>query len=147
MSTPHLARIGYVSALDRELPRGELDAQLSGWRRLNARRGITGFFLGHRESVFQVLEGFPGVVHELYETIARDPRNRFVAKLVDEPITRRSFGDWSMGNARVVRTQLGELAPLRPFLDPAFRYWHCNEDMAKSLVGAFSTGPWRRAIS
>ena len=147
MSTPHLARIGYVSALDRELPRGELDAQLSGWRRLNARRGITGFFLGHRESVFQVLEGFPGVVHELYETIARDPRNRFVAKLVDEPIMRRSFGDWSMGNARLVRTELADSELLRPFFDPSFRYWHCDEDQARALISAFTTGPWRRSIS
>src|SRR2546428_4142117 len=129
MSTPHLARIGYASALDHELSRGELDGQLSGWRRLNARRGITGFFLGHRESVFQVLEGFPGIVHELYDTIARDPRHRFVAKLVDEPITRRGFGDWSMGNARLVRTELAASEPLRPFFDPAFRYHRCDEDM------------------
>lgn len=147
MSTPHLARIGYASALDAELPRGELEAQLSGWRRLNARRGITGFFLVHHESVFQVLEGFPGVVHELYETIARDPRHQFVAKLVDEPITRRSFGDWSMGHARIVRTDLGALTGLEPFHDPAFRYWHCDEAMARSLVTAFTTGPWRRSIS
>src|ERR1051325_11459371 len=139
MSTPHLARIGYVSALDHELPREALDAQLSGWRRLSARRGITGFFLGHRESVFQVLVGFPGVVHELYETIARDERHRFVAKLVDEPITRRSFGDWSMGNARRVQTELAANEPLRPFLDPAFRYWHCDEDMARALMSAFTT--------
>jgi hypothetical protein len=146
MSTPHLARVGYASALQCELSRGELDAMLSNWRRLNARRGITGFVLVQRDSVFQLLEGFPGIVHELYETIARDPRHRFVAKLVDEPITRRNFGDWSMGNARVVRTELGAIEPLRPFLDPAFRYWHCDEDMAKALIAAFTTGPWRRSI-
>ena len=147
MSTPHLARIGYASALDHELSRGVLDAQLSGWRRLNARRGITGFFLVHRESVFQVLEGFPGVVHELYETIASDARHRFVAKLVDEPITRRSFGDWSMGNARLVHTELAASQLLRPFFDPAFRYWHCDEDMGRALISAFTTGSWRRSIS
>src|SRR5690242_18469418 len=117
MSTPHLARIGYASAMQCELPRAELDAALSSWRRLNARRGITGFFLVHRESVFQVLEGFPGVVHELYDTIARDSRHRFVAKLVDEPIRNRSFGDWSMGTARLVRSELAGSEPLRPFLD------------------------------
>jgi len=147
MSTPHLVRIGYVSATQSELSRGQLDAMLSSWRRLNARRGITGFFLYHRGSVFQLLEGFPGVVHELYETIARDARHQHVAKLIEEPIMYRTFGDWSMGSARVVRTQLGDFAPLRPFLDPAFRYWHCDEGMAHSLVGAFTTGPWRRAIS
>lgn len=147
MSTPHLARIGYVSATQGDLSRDGLETMLSTWRRLNARRGITGFFLYHHDSVFQVLEGFPGVVHELYDTIARDPRHRFVARLIDEPIQRRSFGDWSMGNARIVRSDLAAIPPLRPFLDPAFRAWHCDEEMARSLVTAFTTGPWRRSIS
>ncbi len=147
MATSHLARIAYASAMRTEPSRSELDIMVSTWRRLNARRGITGFFLYHRESVFQLLEGFPDAVRDLYHTIADDPRHQFVAKLIDEPIAERSFGDWSLGHARVVRTELGALAPLRPFLDPAFRYWHCDETMAGELVGAFTTGPWRRAIS
>jgi len=69
-----------------------------------------------------------------------------VAKLIDEPIAQRGFGDWSMGHARIASTELGELAPLRAFLDPAFRYWHCNEPMARALIAAFTTGRWRRAI-
>ena len=146
MSTPHLAKIVYVSATRGELS-PEIDSMLSAWRQLNARRGITGFFLYHRESVFQLLEGFPEIVHELYEKIADDPRQQFVAKLIDEPIQRRSFGDWSLGHARIVRTELGALPALRPFIDPAFRYWHCDESMARELVSAFTTGPWRRAIS
>lgn len=140
-----LVRIAYASST--ELSRDHLDSLLSLWRRHNATRGVTGFFLYHRESVFQLFEGFPDVVHGLYDAVARDERHRFVAKLVDEPIARRSFGDWSMGSARVVRTELGELAPLRPFLDPAFRYWHCDQAQARALIDAFTTGPWRRSIS
>jgi hypothetical protein len=147
MSTSHLARIAYASATRSELSRTQLDTMLSTWRRLNAHRGVTGFFLYHRESVFQLLEGFPDVVHDVYRAIADDPRHQFVAKLIDEPIHTRSFGDWSMGNARVVRTKLGAVAPLRRFLDPEFRYWNCDPTMAIELVGAFTTGPWRRAIS
>jgi hypothetical protein len=146
MATLHLARIAYVSATPCELSRSELDTMLSRWRRLNAERAITGFLLYHRASVFQVLEGFPDVVQALFTTISHDPRHRFVAKLVDEPIAQRSFGDWSMGNARVVRTDLGALPELRPFLDPAFRYWHCDEAMARALLAGFTTGPWRRSI-
>jgi Sensors of blue-light using FAD len=147
MATPHLARIAYVSALRSEVSRGELDTMLSTWRRNNAQRAITGFILVHRDSVFQVLEGFPDVVQALYATISHDLRHHFVAKLIDEPIMQRSFGDWSMGHARLVRSDLATLATLRSFLDPAFRYWHCNEAMARSLLTAFTTGPWRRAIS
>lgn len=147
MATTHLARIAYASATQSEVSLDELHTLLSAWRRLNAGRGVTGFLLYHRESVFQLLEGFPDVLQELYDTIARDRRHRFVAKLVDESIADRSFGDWSMGHARLVRTELGVLPPLRPFLDPAFRYWHCDEAMARELIAAFTTGPWRRAIS
>jgi hypothetical protein len=147
MGTTHLARIAYASATQFEGSVGELQRMLSRWRRLNAGRGITGVFLYHRESVFQVLEGFPDVLEELYDTIARDPRHRFVAKLVDDSIEDRCFGDWSMGHARIVRTDLGSTPILRPFLDPAFRYWHCDEGMARALIGAFTSGPWRRSIS
>jgi hypothetical protein len=147
MASSHLARIAYASATGSDVPRGELGAMLSTWRRLNAQRGITGFFLYHRESVFQLIEGFPDVIEGLYEAIARDPRHQHVAKLIDEPIAQRSFGDWSMAQARMVSIELGALAPLRPFLDPAFRYWQCSPSLAGELVGAFTTGPWRRSIS
>lgn len=142
----HLTRIGYVSALEEPWGRAALDAHLSDWRRRNAQRGITGFLLHHAGSVFQVLEGFPEVVRGLYDAIARDRRHHFLARLIDEPIAAREFGDWSMGYGRVTGTDLGSLPGLRAFLDPAFRYWHCNEDMAGALVRAFAAGPWRRAI-
>jgi hypothetical protein len=146
MVTPHLARIGYVSSLAGAWSRSDLEARLSVWRRCNAQRGITGILLHHAGSVFQVLEGFPDDVRALYDAIARDPGHQFVARLIDEPIAQRAFGDWSMGYGRVTGTDLGALAPLRPFLDPAFRYWHCNEAMAAALLSAFSAGSWRRSI-
>jgi len=142
----HLARIAYASALPAALERDELGAMLSRWRRGNARQGITGVFLYHHASVFQLLEGFPDAIGALYDTIARDPRHHFVAKLLEGPIAQRSFGDWSMGHARRGRAELGCAAPLRPLLDPSFRYWQCDAGMAAALVSAFTTGPWRRSI-
>jgi hypothetical protein len=146
MATTHLARIAYASATQLDVSREQLHTLLSMWRRLNATRGVTGFLLYHHGSVFQLLEGFPDVLEQLYDTIARDPRHHFIAKLVDESIGQRSFGTWSMGQARIVRTELGVLPALRRFLDPAFRYWHCDEEMARVLIDAFTTGPWRRSI-
>jgi hypothetical protein len=147
MATPHLVRIAYASAMRSELSRPDLDTLLSKWRRRNAERAITGVLLYHHESVFQVLEGFPDLVRSLYQTISQDPRHHSVTTLIDEPTERRSFGDWSIGHARVVRTELGQATPLKPFLEPDFRYWHCNEAMARALVDGFTVGPWRRAIS
>jgi hypothetical protein len=146
MAMSHLARIVYASATPSDVPRAQLDALLSAWRRQNASRGVTGFLLYHRASVFQVLEGFPDVIQGLYEAIARDPRHRFVVKLIDEPIADRGFGDWSMGHARLTSAELGAPGRLAPFLDPAFRYWHCDEDMARDLIAGFVTGSWRRSI-
>jgi hypothetical protein len=146
MSTPHLARIGYVSAVPEYPSRAELDSLLSGWRRKNAQRGITGLLLHDAGSVFQVIEGFPEDVVRLYEAIACDPRHRFVAKLVHLPVCERAFGDWSMGLGRATAADLAAAPALRSFADPAFGYAHCDELMAEALLDAFTTGPFRRSI-
>jgi hypothetical protein len=146
MRTPHLARIGYVSALREQLSSDELEALLSAWRQRNAEHGITGLLLHDTGSVFQVIEGFPEDVVRLYEAIARDPRHRFFARLLHEAAAERVFGDWSMGLGRVTGRELAVVPALRGFADPGFSYWHCDEVMAEALVAAFTTGPWRRSI-
>lgn len=146
MQTPRLARIAYVSATSHDLTHAELEAWLAVWRRNNAASGISGFLLYHRESVFQLLEGSADLIQALYSAIAHDARHHFVAKLIDEPIAARSFGAWPMGHARVVHSDLAALGTLRPFRDPAFCYWHCDEAMARDLIDAFLAGRWRQAI-
>lgn len=147
MRTPHLARVGYVSALCDYPSRAELEALLSGWRRRNAEHGITGLLLYDSGSVFQVIEGFPEDVVRLWEAIARDPRHRFLARLVHEAATERHFGDWSMGLGRVTGRDLAAVPALRAFAGPDFRYWQCDEALAEALIAAFTTGPWRRSIA
>lgn len=147
MATPHLVRIAYASALTAELPRDQLDQLLSTWRRRNAARAITGVLLHHHDSVFQVLEGFPDLVRQLYQAISQDPRHHGVTTLIDEPAEQRWFGDWSIGHPRVMCAELAQLAPLRSLVEPGFRYWQCDERMARALVSGFTTGPWRRAIT
>jgi hypothetical protein len=147
MSTAHLTRIAYASTTHNELSRPELDTLLSAWRRLNARRGVTGFLLYDRSSVFQVLEGFPEIVEELYAHIALDPRHHSVVKLLAEPRTHRSFGDWSMGIARSTAADLGMLASLHRLANPAFHYGDSDPAMATALIQTFSSNPWRRMIT
>lgn len=147
MVAPHLVRIAYASALDDELPPPALDALLSSWRRRNAQRGITGVLLHCAGSIFQLFEGFPDVVPAVYEAIARDPRHRSIAKLLDEPVGGREFGDWSMGYRRLSAADLGAAPGLAAFGDPAFRFWHGDEAMARALIAAFGAGPWRRWIA
>jgi len=145
MSTAHLLRIAYASAT--ALSRAELDTHLSSWRRLNARRGITGFLVYDRASVFQVLEGFPEIVEELYAHIARDPRHDHVVQLAADARTHRSFGDWSLGLARATVTDLAALPGLSALADPAFQLWQADAAMAATLIEAFTAWPWRRMIT
>jgi hypothetical protein len=147
MSTAHLNRIAYASTTHTELSRGELDTSLSAWRRLNARRGVTGFFLYERGGVFQVLEGFPEIVEEVYAHIARDPRHHGVVKLVDEPRTHRSFGDWSMGLARATIADLATAPTLGRLASPTFHYGETDAALAAALIHTFSGNPWRRRIT
>ncbi|NJL94752.1 MAG: BLUF domain-containing protein [Anaerolineae bacterium] len=45
----------------------------------------------------QVLEGEEADVDTLYAKISQDPRHHHVLLVTKEPITERSFGEWSMG--------------------------------------------------
>lgn len=147
MKTPHLARIAYVSALQDYPSRAEIEVLMSGWRRRNAERGITGLLLYDTGSVFQLIEGFPEDVVRLYDKIVADPRHHFLARLIHHSACERAFGDWSMGLGRVTAGDLAVVPELAAFRDPEFRYWHCNEQMAEALVTAFTAGPWRRSIA
>jgi hypothetical protein len=149
MKTPHLARVGYVSALRDPLSRGDLDALLSTWRRRNAQRGITGLVLYDAGTMFQVVEGFPEDVVRLYETIGRDSRHRVVARLIHAPASERAFGDWSMGLGRLTTGELGvlpALAALAAQRAPGLDYTRCTELMAEAILEGFTSGPWRRLI-
>lgn len=146
MKTPHLARVGHVSALRDPLPRGDLDALLSTWRRRNAQRGITGLVLYDAGTIFQIIEGFPEDVVRLSETIGRDSRHRGVARLIHEAACERAFGDWSMGLGRIAAADLGGIPELAALRAPGFDYTKCTEVMAEAILSAFTTGPWRRSI-
>lgn len=45
----------------------------------------------------QVLEGEEEDVHDIYNSILKDPRNTGNVTLVEEEINQRDFPDWSMG--------------------------------------------------
>ncbi|KPP99876.1 BLUF domain-containing protein [Marinobacter sp. HL-58] len=65
-------------------------------RRNNAKDEIVGGLYYGDNRFFQYLEGDEEAVHKLYERISRDKRHRNVITLLEEPITARSFTNWSM---------------------------------------------------
>jgi Sensors of blue-light using FAD len=73
-----------------------LDARIS-----NERRGITGMLLYHKGLFLQVLEGGREELASLSEKIFEDPRHHDVEQIAFEPISKRSFSNWSMGFANL----------------------------------------------
>jgi len=66
--------------------------------RMNNRKlGVTGVLFFEQGYFFQILEGQADVVRPLYEQIRRDPRHYDIDTLFDEPVSDRTFSDWSLG--------------------------------------------------
>lgn len=87
----------YVSSAVKAMSEAELIDILKKAREKNTRLNITGMLLFKDGNFLQVLEGDEAEVTKLYETIALDPRHQGQSIIDKGKITRRQFGDWSMG--------------------------------------------------
>ena len=136
----------YASAATRAFEPTELAQILAKAGRHNLRAGITGMLLYVEGSFFQVLEGDRQVVHRLYDKILVDPRHCQAIKLVEESIEKRTFSQWSMGFARVTRTELAKIPGLNDFFGKGSSFSSLGEGRAKALLAAFREGKWRRRL-
>lgn len=88
--------IAYISRAVRPLTDEDLHGLLTQCRRDNERHHITGILFYSHGNIAQLFEGEVEIVESLFERISRDGRHSHVKKLIDKPITARSFADWSM---------------------------------------------------
>ena len=63
----------------------------------NAHDGVTGALCFNANFFLQCLEGERGAVNETYHRILRDPRHEGALLLRYDEVSKRQFGDWSMG--------------------------------------------------
>ena len=133
----------YSSAATIEFAEYEIPQLLEKTRAANAARGISGMLLYIEGSFFQVLEGASATVDALYQTISADPRHKHVTLIIREPITQRSFGEWTMGFATVGRLEAGGLLGENDFFAQASCFENLNPNRAKKLLAAFRRGRWR----
>jgi hypothetical protein len=91
-----MKHIVYISRAVHPLSDQDLAHLLTQSRRDNMRHGITGILFYSHGNIAQLFEGEPGIADSLFERIARDGRHSHVQKLIDRPITSRSFSEWSM---------------------------------------------------
>ncbi|MDO7844855.1 BLUF domain-containing protein [Hymenobacter sp. M29] len=91
-----MIHIVYMSRAVRPLSDQDLQELLDQCRRDNAARDVTGVLFYSHGNIAQLIEGEAEVLEPLFDVISRDGRHSNVVKLVDKPITERSFADWSM---------------------------------------------------
>lgn len=127
--------------------RNELPELLEECRTNNAKCDITGILLYHNQSFFQVLEGDRSVVEALFEKVASDSRHTRVTRIILEPISERTFADWTMGYPRISRKELSDIPGLNDFFGRACSYLELGEGRAKTLLAAFKEGKWRMSLS
>ncbi|MEQ1912809.1 MAG: BLUF domain-containing protein [Vicinamibacterales bacterium] len=139
--------LAYASAATREFTPGELAQILAKAGSHNLQAGITGMLLYTDGSFFQVLEGAEDVVHKLYDKIQVDPRHSQAIKLIEEPIEKRAFSQWSMGFAKVTRSELAKIPGLNDFFGHGSSFYSLGEGRAKTLLAAFRDGRWRRRLN
>ncbi|WP_181420039.1 MULTISPECIES: BLUF domain-containing protein [unclassified Curtobacterium] len=86
----------YTSTQTRPITDSELAQILAVGREKNTRLGVTGMLAHRDDNCIGIIEGEDDVVRERFDQVRADPRHTNVRVLLDEPITRRSFPDWSM---------------------------------------------------
>jgi len=62
----------------------------------NKMSGITGVLFYENGHFLQALEGEKTTIEATYKKIENDPRHNQIIKIIDEPIEKRSFDDWSL---------------------------------------------------
>ena len=136
----------YASAASGPISRDTLQEILATARERNAAYGVTGMLLYIDGSFFQVLEGHPEAVHELYARIAGDRRHTQTLKLLEEEVQERSFAQWSMGYAEVTREELQALPGCNDFFLQGRCFHEMKANTSRKLLEAFREGRWRRQV-
>ena len=141
-----LIHVVYASVATATFSEPALRELLERARSNNAALDVTGILLLVDNSFFQVLEGAAGPVTDLYQRISRDKRHRQVVKLIQEPIAKRDFQEWSMGLARVASHQLAKQPGFSDFFASKRTLDALDEGLTRRLLGQFRDGHWRAHV-
>ncbi len=90
-------QVVYASRSVGALDHFDLQQIVAASRRHNWRAGVSGSLLFSGTGIVQVLEGRQAAVQQLFDRIARDKRHAEVRIVLQAPIARRAFPDWTMG--------------------------------------------------
>jgi hypothetical protein len=142
-----LILLAYVSAGTHHFEQSELVNLLTFARDFNSKHDLTGMLLYVEESFFQILEGDAKTLHDLYSRIEKDTRHTHVIKLIESPVEKRTFSEWSMGFAKVTRADLASIPGLNDFFGRGSVLSDLEPGKAQVLLEAFRDGKWRRQLA
>jgi len=91
----------------------------------------------------QAIEGEALSVQQLHKRIVCDPRHGNLVTLLDGPITRREFPDWTMGFHRIEQDNLPSQPGFNHMLRTLLRHnaFSLDPALAKRLLLSFTTQP------
>lgn len=115
-----LYHITYVSFSTKELSESELEGLLKVIRRKNEKNSVTGLLLYNDRSFIQVIEGEQEALIKLFNQIRKDPQHENIVTLLEEPIKKRTFPDWSMGFHIINNKQVAQI--------PGYSYFMTNSN-------------------
>ena len=137
----------YCSASTRPMSGADLTELLLRARQNNARAGLTGMLLYSEGAFFQVLEGTAQAVDALYSKIELDTRHARMTKIIQEPIQRRVFDDWTMGFSAMSREELETIPGTNDFFGQGRSLVDLDAGRVRKLLEAFRGGRWRQMLS
>jgi hypothetical protein len=113
-----LKRIKYVSRFSRPLSPEEVATIARQSEQNNRASDITGVLMASGRLFFQVLEGPPAAVDDLYGRIRRDARHTDLVVLGwEDPVSERLFPDWAMRAVSLEESRAARLEPLHAMLE------------------------------
>ena len=142
-----LSHLIYASTSPRGFDRQELLSLLMKARTANALLDITGMLLYENKNFFQVLEGSESAVTQLFQEICADKRHQAIVRIIQEPIAKRSFCDWTMSFSSISREELCTIEGLNDFFEENSVFLQLDGGRAKKLLAAFQGGRWRRKLA
>ena len=114
-----LIHLIYVSSATKNMSDDELRELLTQSRDRNSTQNVTGLLLYVGNKFMQVLEGAMSDIDDIYSSIQKDERNTGNIVLIKEPVSERSFPNWSMG-FKSINSDTVQIEGYSDFLDQAF---------------------------
>jgi len=140
ISADQLWHLIYASAAQPGVRDDELDLILRSARRRNAKLDVTGMLMLVDGTFTQILEGSFENVHCLFDRIKVDGRHSHVQLLQSEPISHRSFPDWSMSPPCRTLREFADARDPQDFFKGVRPLFNLEDEKLQRVVELFHSG-------